>query len=70
MRYDEAEDIYESTFKKFENNIITKNEMIEILKEKIPCFKSNFPTDFDKMIECDIMKKKSVKFERGQKLLT
>ena len=33
MRYDEAEDFYESIIKKVKNNIITKNEAIETLKE-------------------------------------
>ena len=57
MRYDEAEDFYESIIKKVKNNIITKNEAIETLKEN-SLVTSIYTNDLiEKMVEHDITKK-------------
>ncbi len=54
MRYDEAEDFYESIIKKVKNNIITKNEAIETVKEISPV-KTFFNDDeIELMIEHDL----------------
>ena len=57
MRYDEAEDFYESIIKKVKNNLITKTEAIETLKEN-SLFTSIYTNDLiEKMVEHDITKK-------------
>ena len=57
MRYDEAENIIDDNIKKVKNNIITKNEAIETLKEN-SLFTSIYTNDLiEKMVEHDITKK-------------
>ena len=57
MRYDEAENIIDDNIKKVKNNIITKNEAIETLKEN-SLVTSIYTNDLiEKMVEHDITKK-------------
>ena len=57
MRYDEAENIIDDNIKKVKNNIITKNEAIETLKEN-SLVTSIYTNDLiEKIVEHAITKK-------------